>query len=302
MSESSGNVQMELAESATVAERESLDVMPGLLGAANEGFVAALEKTAENAGRVVNAMNKTLVAIALPGDWVTHDGNIASLCSAGAERFLKFFPMKFTDWEREKQEWSDVEGKAYRWIYRAICTFGGTVLMTEGRFSTRDKLLGFKDDKWRPLEEIDESDIMAAARHICIGEGIKAHLGLRAMPIEELDKLKVNVKNIKSFGGYQSGSRGGAPTASADDYAIQTKLRKMCIEIANGDMDSAASILEDESSFTGKDGTKVAGKKNTTHLTGQRLSITYDKVKGRYIATFGQEQYNADIEGGGNGK
>jgi len=291
---SNENSQMKLTDVAIV-DRDALEV-PGIFNASDESWIARLEQTAKNAPKVIEYFNKILVNIAHAGDWVTHNGKTASLSSAGAERYLKFFPMQFVDWDREKQEWTDEIGNAYRWIYRCICIFNGTQLLVEGKFSTRDKLLGFKNNEYRPLEEIDESDIMSAARHMCIGEGIKAHLGLRAIPVETLKQLSVKVEDVNSVG-YQQGSRGGTPEASDDEQKTQMKLQKMCIALGNGDPETAMSILEEVSSFTGKDGKIVKGKTMTKFLTGKRLEITFGNVKERYVRSFGQEHYDADIEG-----
>lgn len=288
-------------DGGTPIEREPLEiVVPAIFNAADEARVEALEKAAANAPRVVKAMNRILVAIAHSGDWVSHDGKKASLCSAGAERFLKFFPMKFLNWKREKQDWTDKEGEAYRYIYSATCVSGESEFLIEGRFSTRDKLLGFKNGKWKPLEEIDETDIMAAARHICIGEGVKAHLGLRAMPISDLETLGVRVDQIGSVP-YQKGGQGGAPATSTDDKALQQKLISMALALSNGDTTEAGTLVETESAFKAKDGKEVPGKKNPKQLTGKRLEITYGKIKQLYVNMFGEDQYNGEIEGSGNG-
>lgn len=280
-------------------ERVDSGEVPALFRGADEGYVLALEKTAENAPRIITAMQKILVAVANDGDWVVQDGK-AGLCSAGAERYLKFFPMRFTSWSCDKQEWRDNEGPAYRWVYRCTVEFNGASTQVEGRFSTRDKFLGFRNQQWRPLEEIDESDIRAAAMHICRGEGIKVMLGLRAIPEAALQKLGVPLKDARRVE-HARGAQGGSPAATGDDATLQKKLRTMLLDISNGDAAEAAKLLESTSGFPGKDGNQVPGKKRVEQLTGKWLGTTYGKIKDQYIAQFSPAEYDKRIEGTGNG-
>ena len=273
--------------------------VPALFRGADEGYVTALEKTAANAPRVITAMQKILVAVAHDGDWVVQDGK-AGLCSAGAERYLKFFPMRFVNWSSEKQEWTDKEGPAYRWVYRCTAEFNGSCTQVEGRFSTRDKFLGFRNQQWRPLEEIDESDIRAAAMHVCRGEGIKVMLGLRAIPEGALRKLGVPLKDARRIE-HTRGADGGAPAATGDDATLQKRLRMMLLDMSNGDTAEASKLLESTTGFTGKDGKEVPGRKRVEQLTGKWLGTTYGKIKDQYISLIGQAEYDARIEGGGNG-
>jgi hypothetical protein len=284
-----------------VLQPDPVEMPPMLMRAADDNWVRGLEKMAANAQRVIAAHNKIIATIAQPNDWVTHDGKSASLCSAGAERFLRYFAIQFTGWEREKIEWTDGAGPAYRWTYRCFASYEGSTLLVEGKFSTRDKLLGFKGDAWRPLEEIDESDITQAARRTCIAEGVKQLLGIRHFSIETLRTLGVNVENIKSLS-YEKGKGGGAPETTANDVVLQRRLTIMARELAGGNVNEAGSIVETASSFATKDGKTIAGKKNPQYLTGKRLEITYGKIMDRFIAEFGDEEYAAKIDPGPQAK
>ena len=89
------------------------------------------------------------------------------------------------------------------------------------------------------------------------------------------------------------------PASDEDSSELNSRkeLWKMLLDIAEGDEAQASSILEQESSFIGKDGNQINGKPNVEWLKGRWLQITCTKVKKTYIDVFGQEQYDQVIGG-----
>lgn len=257
-------------------ELESAEPVGGQVITPDEGFVADLEKAAQYAPRVVDAMRKILVAVAYPGDWSDHDGS-ACLSSAGSERYLAHFPVRFTNWTREKVEWTDEEGPAYRWIYRALASWKGRQVMCEGRYSTRSPFLGKAHGEFRDLKDIDEGDIMAAAQHICQGAGIKTLLGLRGIPTDELIRLGVDEGKIERVD-RSKGSKGGA---TGDEKVQQAEVRTMLMAMADQDEKKAKDILEELTAFE-KDGKNVPGLRTVAKLKGRRLEVTLDKTIKKY--------------------
>lgn len=249
-----------------------------LVTLADEDFIRDLETAAELAPRLETALFKVVCAVAYPEDWSDQDGR-ACLSSAGAERFLKHFPISFSDWEKEKTEWEDDNGKAYRWIYRAIASFKGRQVLCEGRFSTRNALLGKANKQWKPLKDIDESDIMAAALHICQAAGIKQLLGLRGIPVSELVKFGVPAEKIKKVE-RRKGAQGGS-TATEEEKGLQAEVRRMIMEMVNNDKTEAVKYLEAITTFM-KDGKQIPGLKNPAALVKARLNVTLDKVTKEY--------------------
>lgn len=280
----------------TLPERQDAIETPGLLlQGADENWVKALEKTAQNAERIVRAINKTMVSVAQTGDWVVQ-GDKCGLCSHGAERLLKFFPMTFFNWKKEKQEWTDNNGEAYRWIFSCDVAFPvrdgkptGSVMRVEGRYSTRDKFHGYANQKWRPLHEIDESDIMAAARHICIGEGIKAHLGLRNIPKKTLEDLGIPLDQVGSVS-RRSGTQGGQTEVSEVDKAKQAIIWEMAYTLCNNNQETAEGMIVDESAFVGKNNKEVKAK-SSKMLKGKWLDQVFGKVKAKFTEELGEDNY-----------
>ena len=284
-----GTQDVMLPESPDMGSSEALVPME-----VDESYVTALENAAEYAPRIEAALRKILVTIAYPGDWSNH-GKTACLSSAGAERALKHFRISFCKWTREKMEWKDDLGSAYRWIYRAECHYKGRAILCEGRYGSRSKFLCKVGGEFKKLEEIDEGDIMAAARHICQGEGIKTMLGLRGIPTEELIRLGVPKDKIADAG-YGEGSQGG----STDDESKQrSEVRGMLLMICNNDENEAKKMLVElttyvtkKDGFGRKKGDTVPGVQSVDKLRGVPLKIALDK------ATKKLAEWEADQGGG----
>ncbi len=261
-----------------------------------ETMLAILEKKAELAPRYNRAINTILVTQTYPEDW-TQQGDKMCLSSAGAERVARLFSIRFHDHKCSKQEISDSNGRGYRYIYECNATLGDREVFAQGAYSTRDKFLGSIGGEWRPTEDINENNIRNAAYHICIGNAIKALLGLRGIPAERFREIMGGAGEDAGKAAAVkrgSGTQGGT---TSDDSAHQKELAEICIYIANGGMtvtkndkgywqhtpisdgderpelERAKEICELISSFTGKDGSTVKGLP-ASQLKGKRLEVT----------------------------
>ncbi len=252
--------------------------------AANDIWLANVTKAAENAPVLERAMSKILLASTRAEDWTIQgsgDKAKAGLGSAGAERLLKHFPISFCDWRREKEEWSDSNGKAYRWRYIATATLWGRQVQAEGNFSTRDRFLGFVNGEWRPLEDINESDIMSAARHVCIGVGIKTLLGLRNVPVAYYTEIMTSLGQKPSASSKVDRAQGSKGGLSDQDRKHQGELDNMIMEMVYGDKDEAKKMLSDLTSFQGDDG-QIKSCDTLERLRAGWLERTLRKAKEIY--------------------
>lgn len=160
-----------------------------------EDLKAACDDAVTHAKSIDEAILQVAVLIARPGDWKLKLGAQAKLSSVGAERFLKHFPIEFSDITADRFEFDDEEGSAIRWVYRMRASLNGRTVYCEGRISSRD---------WKQLDESgelvedaepDEGGMMGAAMLLCEANGIKILLGLRH--IKTVDILKV-AKDVKA--------------------------------------------------------------------------------------------------------
>ncbi len=164
-----------------------------------EDLKAACDDAATYAESIEQAILKVAVLIARPGDWKLKLLAQAKLSSIGAERFLKHFPIEFSDITADRFEFDDEEGMAFRWVYRMRASLNGRTVYCEGRISSRD---------WKQLDEFgelmedaepDEGGMMGAAMLLCEANGIKILLGLRHIKTDDLLKAAKEVKAEKNL-------------------------------------------------------------------------------------------------------
>jgi hypothetical protein len=256
--------------------------------------LAILEKKATLAPRYTQAISTILISQTYPEDWKIFDGK-ACLSSAGAERVARLFDIKFFDIKNKKEDFTDANGGAYRYVFEGMASMGTRIVYAQGVYSTRDKFLGYANQEWKPLENINENHIRNAAYHIFIGNAVKALLGLRAMPEAEFNKLMSGVnKDGKKAGAvsHGSGTQGGS---SQDEHNAQKQLGEALLAIANAGFQVAINeegkhFLEQISetsdpmevakascvaltSFKGNKGDIVKGLDSAKAVKGKRLEI-----------------------------
>ena len=272
---------------AEEAERPG-DIISGteLATVVNTHQIQAMEEAARLVKRFRDLVMKYCADCTYDNDWaVMGDGDKARAClgSAGAERIaamVKGFSREpYCDPQRYNV--TDGDGKiiGYGWVYTVRVSFMGASVVVEGRYSTRDKLLGKTGGRFRSVEEINEADIRAAAMHKAYGEGIKQLLGLRNLPVSVLEEL----------GKRRKGGDGKPAMAEVQHDAPNTKRKKitdMLLYINDGEADAAVAHLE---AIT-KDGDKP-GVKNTQELSGGRLDAVFAKVQAAHA------EFQAGIEG-----
>ncbi len=265
-----------------------------------EYYLALLEKKAELAPRANKAINALMAAATYAEDWVRH-GDMMCLKSAGAERVARAgFAIRFYNCVNRKEEFTDVEGKGYRYVFEGEVSLADRIVFSQGVYSTRDKFLGYADHKYRAIEDINENNIRNAAYHIFCGNGIKALLGLRNIPVRVFNEIFGESAAKATKVNYGKGTKGGT---SQDDTAHQQELDELCIDFANagqtvtmgedGEHWELCSVSEVEdrkaeeianeicvrlSAFTSKEGKIIAGK-SAKNLRGKWLDITLNKAR-----------------------
>jgi len=301
--------EKEFVETQEIVPQEGPDTeMTKLLADEDmEVRLGRLRKIAELAPLYEKTIRTILLSCTFPQDWHKFgDGDHATVClsSAGAERIAKHFKLRFFDVTRQKENFEDADGKGYRYVFEGKAVEGDRIIFVQGVYGTRDKFLGFANNKWRALEEINENHIRDAAYHRFIGNGIKALLGIRNLPAKEYEFLmnRTGQDAAKTTGHtYGSGTKGGT---SANDHDKQKELAEACIAIANAGFEAeldeagkcvliplsadvegitdniavAKSICEIMSSFQGKKGDIVCGL-SASQLKGKRLEITLKKAQ-----------------------
>lgn len=265
-----------------------------------DDMLALITKAAKNAQAIEEAYTKIIVACTFNSDW-TKFGDKAELGSAGSERLLKHFPIKITNMTRQRREWADKHGPAYSWTYETTAVLqspsatGGSEVQVSATYGTRDKFKCFVNGEWRDMADINEGDLMAAARHKCISQAIKTLLGLRNMPKERIEKylgeLKSSEDGRTGSATFAQGSQGGI---SDDDRKHQDELWNMLLEMYNQNEGEATAALKTYTEFQGEKG--PVSQANYRKLKGAWLGKTLGKVR----TVYAQWQKNQDDSGPGS--
>jgi hypothetical protein len=227
-------------------------------------MLATLEKKAELAPRMNKAINTILVTQTYPEDWNVQGGKMC-LSSAGAERVARLFSIRFFNNKSIREDFADSIGSGYRYVFECQAELGDRQVFAQGAYSTRDKFLGFvsgrgEDGEYRAVEEINENNIRNAAYHICIGNAIKALLGLRGIPEERFKEIMGNAGEDSSKAKvipHGVGKQGGTAKAKASANLIEHV--KQCLRaLRPGDPQKQADLYHELADFDGNKGRVVA--------------------------------------------
>jgi len=200
---------MKEKEKVEMSERGIIETEPTELVEREISDVERLRRAewlAENIDRFIAAREKIwhgILKLAKPDDWVVfeskdREGKVRSsvcLTGAGAERIASLPPgIQFVSWkEPVKEMGEDPLGLWYRYWYECDAIYGGRIIKSIGRASSRDKFFSMAYGKMRELSEIDEGNIKVAAYHNCMKEGVKILFGLRNIPKAEFEKAGINL-------------------------------------------------------------------------------------------------------------
>ena len=260
--------------------------------------LAILERKAELAPRMAKAIATILVTQTFPEDWKEFDGTVC-LSSAGAERVARLFDIEFYETVSRKEEFTDLSGKGYRYVFEGKARMHNRVVFAQGIYGTRDNFLGKAKGEWRPIEDINENHIRNAAYHIFIGNGVKALLGLRGMPVSRFNEIMGKTGEDPKKAGKVTHAKGTQGGTTQHEKLMQKELAEICIAIANSGMaivkngkdfttewypeqiealELAKKNCQTISSFSGKDG-KIVNGLNASELKGKRLEIALANAK-----------------------
>ena len=147
-----------------------------------------------------------------------------------------------------------------------------------GTCSSRDDFFGKKGGEFKPISEVDATDIKKKSFTNWANRIIKKLLGL-SFTWEELSVLSNNsisrttVKTVQ----FAQGSKGGN-TDSPETKSKRDEIRKMLLLINDGEEASAKKMLEEMTAFQGTNG-PVKGKNNVQFLSEKQVPMIYNQLK-----------------------
>lgn len=211
-------------------------------------------------------------------DWVDQMGK-PYLTSSGAEKLMPLFGVCLTNTRCEKNFANDDKGQYYLYQYKGTFSWKGGSIEAIGACSSRDKFFAWdsREQTYKPLSEVDETNILKAAYSNMMVNGITRLLGIRNLTWENLQKYGIDKgKSARVEYGHRTND------ISPEEKKMQEEISKWCMKMANNDKAKAISFLVELTKFTGKDKKEVAGVTSTKMLKGKRLQISHHKVKEEY--------------------
>lgn len=238
-----------------------------------DDLIALAERRLDNIQRLKRVALKSTTC----EDWTNQNGK-PYLNSSGAEKVARLFGVKITSVKKEKIISQDEKGNFYFYMVTGIAHLPGQIDSIEavGTCSSKDQFFAKVGGEFKPLSEIDETNILKAAYSNFITNAITRLLGIRGLTWDLLKETGIDSSKVPAVK-YSKGSKGGAQITK-EDKDKQVEIREKLLNWANGDKNAAANKLEELTAFVAKDGNNVPGKRSCTELHGPRLNIAYEKV------------------------
>jgi hypothetical protein len=142
-------------------------------------------------------------------DWVDQNGK-PYLTASGAEKLVPLFGVNLTDVSYEKKYTKDEKGDYYIYQYKGTFFWKAGSIEAIGACSSRDKFFAWDSHakEFKPLPEVDETNIMKAAYSNMTVNGITRLLGIRNLTWEQLTAFGINKDNVSRVE-YRNGNAGG---------------------------------------------------------------------------------------------
>lgn len=253
--------------------------------------VENLQKSIEQAEKYLafqDRIRKTALNVTSASDWINESGK-PYLQWTGTSKVARAFGVSLVEPVFEKESGSDEHGDYVEYTCMGTATWNGQSVTEVGAATSRDSLFGIRTDKktgekiYLPLSEISRVDVRKKALTNLMNRAIKSLIGLSFTwdEVEEITNGRINRQGVTGFS-YDTGKNSGKTPETADTTKQRGEIRRMCLEMARGDVNVAAQILEDISSWKTKEGEQKPGKRNVVHLTERQVGIVYKQTERRY--------------------
>lgn len=178
-----------------------------------------------------------------PKDWVDQNGH-PYLVAAGAEKIAPVFGVKMEGVVNNRLEREDSKGKYYIYTFQARFFWQGGDIEAIGTCSSRDKFFAWnsKEQTFKELHEVDETNIMKAAYSNLTVNGITRVLGIRNLTWADLEPFGID-KNAVAKVEYQKGTSGGAVNSDTISEPQQKRLYAICKNVGWQEAEFKAWLL-----------------------------------------------------------
>jgi hypothetical protein len=240
-------------------------MVPTTGGSIEEAVVAA-EKYADALVRI----KKVAIKLTSPADWVDFDGKPFPQHTAANKIAQAFGISVYRDGEQRTMYLKDKDGEYIQVETPLRAVFRGTEVSDIGICSTRDKLLGRKNQQWRPLAEVDLGDIKRKSYSSGFRRVVFRALGFNPT-WDDLKEAKITQASCGKVE-HTKGSQGGS-TATPEERNERQEYWKKIIEFTGDEM-NAADWLEAKTAWTDKEGKTVQGKRGINSVSEKQWNYT----------------------------
>jgi hypothetical protein len=198
----------------------------------NQGLADTTDDIIASAERRVAQIDK-VVTLAIKRtnaqDWVDQQGK-PYLTSSGAEKIARLFGVSWKILKSEKVNTNDEKGTFYFYQVTGVFSLAGGKDSVEavGTCSSKDQFFAKCGGEFKPMSEVDETNIMKAAYSNCIGNGITRLLGIRNLTWDQVHAGGIDSSKTAKVS-YAAGGAGGGKISEAQQkrfFAIAKQAGK----------------------------------------------------------------------------
>lgn len=170
-------------------------------------------------------------------DWVDQNGK-PYLTSSGAEKIARLFGISWKIEKIEKVKTEDEKGEFYYYQATGVFSLGKDSIVAVGTCSSKDAFFAKVKDEWKPLSEIDETNIMKSSYSNCIVNGITRILGLRNLTWEQVKEGGIDVNQVAKIEYKKKGGQKISQAQAKRMFAI-AKRKNMPPEVLKNTLKTA---------------------------------------------------------------
>ncbi|MFA5130440.1 MAG: hypothetical protein WC477_06045 [Patescibacteria group bacterium] len=242
-----------------------------IINVGNDELISIAE-SAERRIEAVNRIKGLALKVTRPTDWADLGGKPYMQVS-GAEKIARLFGIS---WRIDQPEFNITEDGHFEYTYKGYFSMGTVEIEAIGVRSSRDKFYSESHGEAKPPSEIDRGDLKKAAYTNLIGNGITRLLGLRNMTWGDLETAGIKRSELNKV-------EYGKPEMTEAAQTQIEDMRTILNTMSGGDPKKFADLLEFYTTFKGKDGKTVAGRRTLEGLTEKSVPITHEKLQKAFM-------------------
>ena len=167
-----------------------------------------------------------------PTDWVDQNGK-PYLTASGCEKIAPLFGVKMEAVVNQRDDREDEKGSYYIYTFMARFHWAAGDIEAIGTCSSRDKFFGWQSAKregdkviepagYKPLHDVDETNIKKAAYSNLMVNGVTRVLGIRSLTWADLEPFNINKESVAKV----EYNKGASSTPGASDFISEAQVKR----------------------------------------------------------------------------